>query len=275
MSSTNKTTYYELSQYVGTDIINPLTDFNGDNEKIDTALHNIAEVAGAGAADITALTGRVTTDEGKITALETQNGSDVLVTTAQTLSGAINELKSVNDTQSSTLSAHTASIDNINARTTANENAITTINSTLSSKYLLEDIVDLSDPYNNTSWKGAINSAMTKLKDYLATLDADEYLEVLELHLWDYEYYPEKSEHLISKTSADSELYFKGTSTDINTSRARIGTVIADASDSTASSHVVATINTTGTTLADISDNTFGADNIPVGFIVKKYKKVG
>lgn len=127
MSSTNKTTYYQLSQYVGTDIINPLTDFNGDNEKIDTALHNIAEAAGSSAADITALAGRVTTEEGKVTALENQNGNAVLVTTAQTLSGAINELKSVNDTQNSTLSAHTTSIDNLNSRTTAVETSVDTL----------------------------------------------------------------------------------------------------------------------------------------------------
>lgn len=128
MSSTNKTTYYDLSQYVGTDIINPLTDFNSDNEKIDTALHNIAEVAGSSAADITTLSGRVTTAESNISALETQNGSDVLVTTAQTLSGAINELKGVNDTQNATISAQNLTIDNHTAKISAIESAIETEN---------------------------------------------------------------------------------------------------------------------------------------------------
>ena len=42
MSSTNKTTYYELSQYVGTDKPTYLTDYNGDMRKIDTALHDAA-----------------------------------------------------------------------------------------------------------------------------------------------------------------------------------------------------------------------------------------
>lgn len=158
MSSTNKTTYYELSQYVGTDIINPLTDFNGDNEKIDTALHNIAEAASSSASDITALAGRVTTAEGKITALENQNGNDVLVTTAQTLSGAINELKSINDTQNSTISAHTLSIDNHTSKISALETKVGTATLETTAQDCSEAInelntgkVDNSDPVEITS----------------------------------------------------------------------------------------------------------------------------
>ena len=75
---TNSTTYYNLPQFVGTDIVNDLTDTNGAYEAIDSAIHGVADSIGE--------------DNAKIAALEAQNGSEVLTTTAQTLSGAVNEL---------------------------------------------------------------------------------------------------------------------------------------------------------------------------------------
>lgn len=92
MSSTNKTTYYDLPQFVDSDLFNPLVDDNDAYDKIDTALHNIAELEAGDASEIVGVKSRVTTAEGKIEALETQNGSEALATTAQTLSGAVNEL---------------------------------------------------------------------------------------------------------------------------------------------------------------------------------------
>ena len=44
MAHTNETSFLHLSQFVGTDIPNPLTDYNGDMEKIDAA---VSEIAGA------------------------------------------------------------------------------------------------------------------------------------------------------------------------------------------------------------------------------------
>ena len=75
---TNQTVNYALSQFIGTDIPNPLTDYNGDMAKIDTAIKNVAD-ASVG-------------DRDEIAALKVQNGSETLETTAQTLSGAVNEL---------------------------------------------------------------------------------------------------------------------------------------------------------------------------------------
>lgn len=75
---TNQTVNYGLSQFIGTDIPNPLTDYNGDMEKIDTAIKNVANAS--------------TDDRDDIAALKVQNGSETLETTAQTLSGAVNEL---------------------------------------------------------------------------------------------------------------------------------------------------------------------------------------
>ena len=49
MGATGQTTYYDLPQYEGFDIINPLVDTNDAYQKIDTALHEIAQRAGGGA----------------------------------------------------------------------------------------------------------------------------------------------------------------------------------------------------------------------------------
>ena len=75
---TNSTTYYNLPQFVGTDIVNNLTDTNGAYQTIDSTMHDIASAIGTDAADIAQL--------------KAQNGDAVLTTTAQTLSGAVNEL---------------------------------------------------------------------------------------------------------------------------------------------------------------------------------------
>ena len=45
MSSTNKTTYYELSQYIGTDKPTYLGDYNSDMSKIDTGIHEAEDKA--------------------------------------------------------------------------------------------------------------------------------------------------------------------------------------------------------------------------------------
>ena len=92
MSSTNKTTYYELPQFVDNDIFNPLVDDNDAYSKIDTALHNIANAEADDASDIVGIKSRLDSAEGDIDALKEQNGNSVLTTTAQTLSGAVNEL---------------------------------------------------------------------------------------------------------------------------------------------------------------------------------------
>lgn len=61
MSSTNKTNYYKLSQYIGTDKPTYLGDYNSDMSKIDAGIHDVQETATtanqtAGSADTIAKT---------------------------------------------------------------------------------------------------------------------------------------------------------------------------------------------------------------------------
>lgn len=90
MSSTNKTTYYELSQYIGTDKPTYLGDYNSDMLAIDTAIHEAAQDAGtavstANTANATATTASSNASTALSTAnsaLETANSASTTATTA-------------------------------------------------------------------------------------------------------------------------------------------------------------------------------------------------
>lgn len=84
MSASQSTTYYHLPKFVGTDIPNPLTDWNGAMDDIDSAVHTVSEAAGGAVTDVNAMKAVI--------------GDDPLETTAQTVTGAVNEMNGkVND----------------------------------------------------------------------------------------------------------------------------------------------------------------------------------
>lgn len=118
MGATNHTTNYELSQFIGTDKPSWLNDYNNDMLKIDTAVKaNATAASGAqstantadGKADANALaiqtldsqintpsTGLAAVVAGHTTSIGTINGTigtTPLTTVAQTLTGAIEEVK--------------------------------------------------------------------------------------------------------------------------------------------------------------------------------------
>ena len=154
MAYSNTTPNYDLPQYVGTDIPNPLTDFNAAMSTIDSTMKNIADGVGASDADIADL--------------KAQNGDSQLTTTAQTLSGAVNELDAdingsngidsrlttveTNQTaDESTLSTAVANLSTVTGKVSAletqNGNAVlTTTAQTLSGA-----VNELDDDINNAS----------------------------------------------------------------------------------------------------------------------------
>lgn len=113
MSYTNQTPHYHLPQYVGSDILNPLTDLNTAFEDIDTALYEIGESAGSEAS--------------KVANLESKVGTDTLDTVAQNLSGAVNELKSENDEQATKIAGAEADIDVLEGQMSTASGNITTL----------------------------------------------------------------------------------------------------------------------------------------------------
>ena len=113
MSSTNKTTNLELSQFIGSDKPQWLVDYNGDMSKIDAGIGNvkaqadatdltvashtssIANLSQASTDQATAITGLRTDVDGNTGSINTINsliGNGEPTTTDKTLIGAINEL---------------------------------------------------------------------------------------------------------------------------------------------------------------------------------------
>ena len=83
MASTNKTTNYELSQYIGTDKPTYLGDYNGDMLKIDTALKNNADaISTASTNATTAVNTANTASTNATTAVNTANTASTNATTA-------------------------------------------------------------------------------------------------------------------------------------------------------------------------------------------------
>lgn len=82
MASTNKTTNYELSQYIGTDKPTYLGDYNSDMSKIDTAVHNNATAISGVGSSITQINNNI----GTLANLTTTDKSSVV--------NAINEVDS-------------------------------------------------------------------------------------------------------------------------------------------------------------------------------------
>lgn len=169
MSSTNKTAHYELPQFVENDIFNPLVDDNDAFSKIDTALYNIANAESASADEITAVKNRVSTVEGKVTALETQNGNTPLTTSAQTISGAVNELKGREDAIDARLDVVEDDINNVNTGLKVKlnnlESDVTDIETSISS--MSSDITSI---HNDIT---AVNTDVDNVSNALATEKSD------------------------------------------------------------------------------------------------------
>lgn len=154
MAYSNTTPNYDLPQYVGTDIPNPLTDFNGAMSTIDSTMKNIADGVGASDADIAAL--------------KVQNGDSQLTTTAQTLSGAVNELDAdingsngidsrlttveTNQTaDESTLSTAVANLSTVTGKVSALETQNGSAVLTTTAQTLSGAVNELDDDINNAS----------------------------------------------------------------------------------------------------------------------------
>ena len=91
MASTNKTTNYELSQYIGTDKPTYLTDYNQDMSKIDAGIHAAKSEADTNANSIGTL-------------------SNLTTETKSSLVGAINEVDGHADTNASNIATNTSNI---------------------------------------------------------------------------------------------------------------------------------------------------------------------
>ena len=137
MASTNKTTHYELSQYVGSDKPTILTDYNNDMSAIDTGIYNAQTKANdaytlADTADGKADTAQTTAETANSSAgsANTKIGTMANLTTTEknTLVGAVNEVNynlglfNLTSYSTLTLSATNATIDSSSINLAKNAN---------------------------------------------------------------------------------------------------------------------------------------------------------
>jgi len=112
MASTNKTTNYELSQFIETDKPGWLTDYNGDMRTIDSTMKAISDVASGASGSISELADRMSTAEGNITtntndiaALDAR--ADALEAGAQSTAGTIANIQTEQTVQNLGIEAAT------------------------------------------------------------------------------------------------------------------------------------------------------------------------
>ena len=118
MGATNTTTYYNLSQFIGTDKPAWLHDYNGDMLKIDTGINAAKLAADAAALDAGAAQN---TANDAVSSIVTLNATVGAHTTAITnLSGSVNTINSLigNGTPTTTDQTIIGAINEINAKTT-------------------------------------------------------------------------------------------------------------------------------------------------------------
>lgn len=191
MSYTNHTPNYNLPQYVGTDKPTFLGDFNNAMETIDTALHNNAENAGEGLAQLQQAQNQLTETQnaqsdlneevsniGGIASTVNQNVQQALtaandattaansatsqiepaVTAANNASAAAAEAKTVAD-------QNTTSVNELNARVTAlEESAVTEITGGISANYTAADLAAASDNLGTYTINAPDGSKISSLK---------------------------------------------------------------------------------------------------------------
>ena len=140
MSSTNKTSHYNLSQYIGTDKPTYLVDYNGDMSAIDSGIYAAKSEADTNATSIGTLSG-----------LTTEAKSDLV--------GAINEVDGHADTNAGNISTNTTNI----ATNTSHIGIMTNLNTTEKSNLVgvANELKANIDNFNLTSFTSLTTDNMS------------------------------------------------------------------------------------------------------------------
>ena len=200
-NSTNKTTHYELSQYVSSDLPTYLVDYNSDMSKIDTGINTAqttADTASTAATNAsTAASTAQTTAETAITNAATADGKAVNalndigtmanLTTAEknTLVGAINEVDgdigNLSSLQTDVATSIVAAINSVEVKVEELDNYSTTESLTgqkwINDKPIYRKVFTFSSLSNSTSNEiGTISGLESIVNIYgMTTLSGDEY----------------------------------------------------------------------------------------------------
>lgn len=137
--ATNQTTYYGLSQWLASDKVERL-DFNGDNQKIDEALHGLS----AGKADSSTVAALANT----VNAKAAQTALTALETTVAGLSTAVDAKAAQSD-----LAALQKTVN-----TKASQTDLNTLKTTVNTKAAQSDLTALQNTVNTKAAQSALNT---------------------------------------------------------------------------------------------------------------------
>lgn len=148
MSSTNKTTYYDLSQYIGTDKPTYLGDYNSDMSKIDAGIHGAEDKATTASQNAGSAIARVGVIE------KTVASQTTAITTLQTdVTGLKKSVKTAQETATSADGKATS------AQQTADSALLTANNASAKADRVNKDA---------TLWTGSVKNSPITLNDSLS-----------------------------------------------------------------------------------------------------------
>lgn len=168
MASTNKTTHYELSQYIGSDKPTYLVDYNSDMSKIDTGIYNAQGKADNNETAIGTLSNLTTTvktdlvsaiNEVKTVADKVGNLSNLTTSANTDLVSAINEVDAESDSNTSAIGTLA------NLETTNKTNLVGAINEVKGETNTIGSLSSLNTT-DKTSIVNAINEVNSKTDEY-------------------------------------------------------------------------------------------------------------
>ena len=140
MASTNKTTYYDLSQYTANDKPTYLVDYNTDMANIDAGIHAVDVKAGTNETNIGTMT-------------------DLQTTEKATIVGAVNEVKASTVANATNIAGNTTDIGTLaNLNTTSKTDLVSAINEVLANLGLFNLVnFDTTTPTINNGTIGSNN----------------------------------------------------------------------------------------------------------------------
>lgn len=169
MASTNKTTHYELSQYVGTDKPTYLVDYNTDMANIDTGIYDAQSKADTNSSSIGTLSNLTTSNKAdlvdainEVNGVATNNATNIgnmsnLTTEVNTsLVGAINEVDAEADLNNQNIGTMT------NLETTVKTSLVGAINE-------VNDKVGVSNSYSSSQDKAYSSYYINNLLNFSTT----------------------------------------------------------------------------------------------------------
>ena len=165
MASTNKTTHYELSQYVGSDKPTYLVDYNGDMSKIDTGIYDADAKASLNATAIGTLSNLTTTAKSDlVSAINEVDGdlSGIGDLTTLTTSAKSNCVAAINE-----IDADVGLLSNLT--TTAKTNVVAAINEVDAVADTVGDVTNLQTTVKSTT-VGAINEVKANIDNFNLTV---------------------------------------------------------------------------------------------------------